>query len=65
MVERRVLDFIRDLIVLLKRERVNAAISAHGNSMRPFIRYFENLTVEEMMRLEIPYEKYFDYAVNV
>lgn len=63
-VEERVLSFINDLIILMKRERVNAAISAHGNSMRPFRRYFENLTIEQMMKLENPYDKHFDYIIE-
>jgi len=64
MVEKRVLSFIKDLVILIKRERANVVISAHGNSMRPFIKYFENLTVEQMMELEIPQDKYFDYIVE-
>ena len=64
MVEKRVLAFIKDLIILMKKERVNVVISAHGNSMRPFRRYFENLTIEQMMELENPYDKYFDYIVE-
>ena len=63
-VEERVLSFINDLIILMKRERVNAAISAHGNSMRPFRRYFENLTIKQMMKLENPYDKHFDYIIE-
>jgi 2,3-bisphosphoglycerate-dependent phosphoglycerate mutase len=65
MVEKRVISFIKDLLKLIKKEKVNVAISAHGNSMRPFRRYFENLTVEEMMKLENPYDDYFDYVVEV
>jgi len=64
MVEKRVLSFIKDLIVLIKREKISVVISAHGNSMRPFRRYFENLTIEQMMKLENPYDKYFDYIVE-
>ncbi len=64
MVEKRVLSFIKDLIVLMKKESVNVVISAHGNSMRPFRRYFENLTIEQMMKLENPYDNYFDYIVE-
>jgi len=63
MVEKRVLPFIKDLIILMERERVNVVISAHGNSMRPFRRHFENLTIKQMMELENPYDKYFDYIV--
>jgi 2,3-bisphosphoglycerate-dependent phosphoglycerate mutase len=64
MVEKRVLSFIKDLIVLMKKERVNVVISAHGNSMRPFRRYFENLTIEQMMKLKNPYDEYFDYIIE-
>ncbi len=64
MVEKRVLSFIKDLIDLIKRERANVVVSAHGNSMRPFRRYFENLTIDQMMKLENPHNEYFDYAVE-
>ncbi len=64
MVEKRVLSFIKDLTNLMKIEGANVAISAHGNSMRPFRRYFEHLTVREMMGLENPHDDYFDYTVE-
>lgn len=64
-VEKRVVSFIHDLIKMMKRERVNVAISVHGNSMRPFRRYFENLSVKNMMKLEIPYDKVFAYEIMV
>jgi len=64
MIEKRVLSFIKDLVILMEREKVNVVISAHGNSMRPFRRYFENLTIKQMMALENPYDKYFDYIVE-
>jgi len=64
MVEKRVLSFIKDLMNLMKTGKANVAISAHGNSMRPFRRYFEHLTVREMMKLENPHDNYFDYAVE-
>jgi 2,3-bisphosphoglycerate-dependent phosphoglycerate mutase len=64
-VEIRVRKFIKDLLKLIKKEKVNVAISAHGNSMRPFRRYFEKLKIEEMMELENPYDDYFRYSVNV
>jgi len=64
MVERRVLSFVNDLRVLMAREKVNVVISAHNNSMRPFRRYFENLTTKQMMELENPYDKYFDYIIE-
>ena len=65
MVEKRVLIFIRELLAFMKREKVNVAISAHGNSMRPFRLYFEKLSVKQMMELENPWDDYFDYVVEV
>lgn len=64
MVEERVLSFIEDLLVLMRERQVNVAISAHGNSMRPFRRYFEHLSVDEMMSLENPWNDYFEYDVE-
>jgi len=64
MVEKRVLSFVKDLLSLMKREKANVVISAHNNSMRPFRRYFENLTIKQMMALENPYNKYFDYPIE-
>jgi 2,3-bisphosphoglycerate-dependent phosphoglycerate mutase len=64
-VEKRVKLFIKDLIKLIKENKVNVAISAHGNSMRPFRRYFEKLTVKEMMLLENPYDDCFEYVIKV
>lgn len=64
MVEKRVKSFIKDLLKKIKKEKVNVAISAHGNSMRPFRRYFEGLTIKEMMKLENPWDDFFDYVVE-
>jgi len=33
--------------------------------MRPFRRYFEKLSVKEMMKLENPWDDYFVYSVKV
>lgn len=65
MVERRVKSFIKDLLKKMKKEKVNVAIAAHGNSMRPFRRYFEKLSVKEMMKLENPWDDYFEYGVEL
>ncbi len=65
MVEKRVLPFLRDLIAYMKKHRVNVAISAHGNSMRPFRRYFEKLSIKQMMSLENPWDDYFEYKLKV
>ena len=48
----------------MKKEKVNVAISAHGNSMRPFRAYFEKLSREKMMKLENPWDDYFEYTVD-
>jgi 2,3-bisphosphoglycerate-dependent phosphoglycerate mutase len=64
MVEKRVLCFIADLVPLMRRKRVDVAISAHGNSMRPFRRYFEDFTIDQMMKLEMPFDQYFEYYVT-
>ena len=64
MVEKRVLSFVKDLLALMEKEKVNVVISAHNNSMRPFRRYFENLTIKQMLALENPYDKYFDYTIE-
>jgi 2,3-bisphosphoglycerate-dependent phosphoglycerate mutase len=64
MVEKRVLSFVQDLLILMKRERINVVISAHNNSMRPFRKYFENLTIKQMMTLENPSNKYFNYTIK-
>jgi len=65
MVEKRVLLFIKDLLKKMKKEKINVAISAHGNSMRPFLRYFEKLSITQMMKLENPFDDYFEYTIKV
>ena len=65
MVEQRVNSFIKDLLIFMKKYKKNVAISAHGNSMRPFRKYFEKLTTEKMMKLENPWDDYFEYTINV
>jgi len=65
MVEKRVNSFIKELLKMMRKEKVNVAISAHGNSMRPFRKYFEKLTRTEMMKLENPWDKYFEYSIEV
>ena len=64
VVEKRVLAFIRDMLKLMKSRKVNVAISASGNSMRPFRRHFEHLSVKQMMKLENPWDDYFEYSVK-
>lgn len=64
-VEKRVLSFIKDLEKNMKKNKVNVAISAHGNSMRPFRRHFEKWSIKHMMEMEMPYDNVFEYTVKV
>ena len=64
-VEKRVLSFIKYLIGYMKKNKVNVAISAHGNSMRPFRRYFEKWSIKHTMEVEMPYDNYFEYTIKV
>ena len=64
-VEKRVLGFIKDLLVLIKERKINVAISAHGNSMRAFRKYFEKLSIKEMCGLYNDYEQVYEYSINV
>ncbi len=64
-VEKRVKPFIKNLIKIVKEKKINVAISAHGNSMRPLRRYFEKLSVKEMMLIESPYDNIFVYEIKV
>jgi len=63
-VEKRVKSFIKDLLKKIKKEKINVAISAHGNSMRPFRRYFEKLSIKKMMKIENPWDKVFHYEIE-
>ncbi|MGV8162530.1 MAG: histidine phosphatase family protein [Candidatus Nanoarchaeia archaeon] len=65
MTEKRVEAFMKDLFKLMKKEKINVAISAHGNSMRPIRKYFEKLTIQEMLKLENPWDDYFEYEIEV
>ncbi|MFH1358485.1 MAG: histidine phosphatase family protein [archaeon] len=64
-VEKRVLSFIKDLLKIMKFKKVNVAISAHNNSMRPFRKYFEKLSINEMCSLYNGYETVYTFKVKV
>ncbi len=63
-VEKRVLSFLKEVIEKMKKEKKNALIVAHSNSIRPIIRYFENLSPDEMMKLENYRLKIFNYKID-
>ena len=64
-VEKRVGSFINYLLKFMKKHKVSVAISAHGNSMRPFRKHFEKLSREKMMSLENPWDDFFVYTVRL
>ncbi len=65
MVEKRVKSFIKYLLRMMKKERVNVAISAHGNSIRLFRKIIENADVKDTISWFIPYDKVFEYEVKI
>jgi 2,3-bisphosphoglycerate-dependent phosphoglycerate mutase len=62
-VETRVRPLLDALVERVRRERINVALSAHGNSMRAIRRYFEHMDIEGMLTHENPLGK--DYALYV
>jgi len=62
-VEKRVKNFIIYLIKFMKKNKVNVAISAHGNSIRLFRKIMEKSSIKETCSWKIPYDKYFEYNV--
>jgi len=60
-VEKRVWSFVKDLRKLIKKEKVNIAISAHGNSIRLFRKIMENKPKREVVKWIIPYDDYYEY----
>ena len=64
MVEKRVKSFIKSLLKLMKKEKVNVAISASGNSIRLFRKVMENKSEKEVVTWFIPYDKYYEYTIT-
>ncbi|MBU1051058.1 MAG: 2,3-bisphosphoglycerate-dependent phosphoglycerate mutase [Nanoarchaeota archaeon] len=65
MVEKRVMSFINDLKKMIKKEKVNVAISGHGNSIRLFRKIMEKASVKETVSWFIPYDRVYVYRVRV
>lgn len=57
MVEKRVISFLEQLRKVLKQNPGNVAISCHNNSIRPFRKIFENLSIAQMCKLETPQDR--------
>lgn len=64
MVKKRVDSFVKDLLKKIRKERINVAISAHGNSMRPFRKHFEGFSQKKMCSIENPWDDYFAYRLK-
>ncbi len=62
-VEKRVKSFIKDLKKFMRKNKVNVAISAHGNSIRLFRKIMDNVSKEESIKWFIPYDKVFTYGI--
>ncbi|MEK7611350.1 MAG: histidine phosphatase family protein [Patescibacteria group bacterium] len=62
-VEKRVLPFLDMLVKKISLEGVSVAVCGGNNSLRVIRRHFEKLSVEQMMKLENPFDNYFQYEV--
>ncbi len=63
-VEKRVKKFIIYLNKFIKKNKVNAVISAHGNSIRLFRKIMEKASRNKATAWFIPYDKVFTYKVR-
>jgi len=63
-VEKRVKKFIVYLKKFIKKNKVNVAISAHGNSIRLFRKIMEKSSREQTIKWFIPYDRVFEYNVK-
>ena len=66
MVEKRVYPFCRELIKRMQKEKINVAVSAHGNSMRAMRGFLEKMSRTELLTHENPLgEDYAAYMIKV
>jgi 2,3-bisphosphoglycerate-dependent phosphoglycerate mutase len=65
MVENRTLPFLTQLEEWLRQNPGNAAISCHGNSLRPIRRVFEHLSLKQMLQIENPQDRAMAYALHL
>ncbi len=62
-VEKRVKSFIKYLKVFVRKNKVNVAVSAHGNSIRLFRKIMEKASKDATCEWFIPYDKFFVYEI--
>jgi 2,3-bisphosphoglycerate-dependent phosphoglycerate mutase len=60
-VEERVLPFLFEIISYIKKNNKNILIVSHANAFRPMRRFLENLSKEEVMKLEHQRDILFEY----
>ena len=58
-----VLNVQGDLKKYIKKNKVNVAISGHGNSIRLFRRLMEGASKKEAISWFIPYDKVYTYRI--
>jgi len=63
-VEKRVGKFIKWLKKYMRKNRVNVAISAHGNSIRLFRKIMERASKKDVVKWFIPYDRVYVYDVR-
>lgn len=63
-VEKRIRAFLKDAISLIKKQKSNALVIAHNNSIRPIRRYFEKLSPREMMHQD-NHNQIFQYKIKI
>lgn len=64
-VEKRVREFIIYLKKFIRKNKVNVAISAHGNSIRLFRKIMENAARNQATEWFIPYDRVFIYKIKI
>lgn len=62
-VEKRVNNFLQEVMGKMRKEKINVLVVTHSNTMRPIRKYFEKLTNSEMMKLEYLRHIIFSYKV--
>ena len=62
---KRVTPFVYDVIDLIKTKKVNVAVCAHNNSMRPIRAYFEKKTPKEMLKENSEQGKIYKYSISI
>lgn len=63
-VQKRVNDFINELVSYLKGKSLNVVISCHSGSIRGVRQYFENITNDEFNKIETGEGQLFIYNVE-